>query len=379
MKQFYPFILILLIFSCQRAKNTENTDNLSFKNASLLYAKGFEIARSGTIARLSVNNPWQNAKNISYQYYLIDKKDSIPQELINQTVIRTPVRKVVCLSTTHLGFLDYVGEINSLSGVASADFVYNPKIRQMIKNQQVTDVGYDNNLNYELLLKLRADVVFIYGVTAQTSALIDKLKQLGITAVITAEYLETQPLGKAEWVKFFAEFFKKKASVNKKFLKTAETYGNLKQKVNNASAHPQVLTGLPWKGVWYISGGKSYAAQLIKDAGGDFLWHENQSSEALPLGLEHIFAKAKKADFWINCGAANSLNDIKAVDERLQKLVPYQRKTTYNNNARLSPNGGNDYWESGVVQPELILKDLLHIFHPQLLPDHQLLYYQKVM
>ena len=139
-----------------------------------------------------------------------------------------------------------------------------------------------------------------------------------------------------------------------------------------------ILSGLPWKGAWYVPGGKSFAAQFIKDAGGSYLWDENRSTEALPLDLEMVYEKALKADCWINPGAASSIKDILQVDKRLGGLDVIKTGMVFNNNAVVNINGGNDYWESGVTNPHLILKDLVKIFHPELLPDHNFIYYKKL-
>ena len=141
---------------------------------------------------------------------------------------------------------------------------------------------------------------------------------------------------------------------------------------------PKVLTGLPWKGTWYIPGGNSYLARLIEDAGGDYIWKNESADESIPLDFETVFMKAQQADTWINPGAANRKADILSVDERLGDLPVYHSDKIYNNNAIQNDIGGNDYWESGIMQPDSILLDLVYIFHPELLPQHNLKYYKTI-
>jgi len=205
-----------------------------------------------------------------------------------------------------------------------------------------------------------------------------KLNELGITVVLNGEYLEKQPLAKAEWVKFIAAFYNKESIASQKFDKLAQQYNFLKDIVSKEKDKPLILSGLPWKGAWYVPGGESFAAKFIKDAGGLYLWNENRSTEALPLDLEAVYEKALKADCWINPGAASNIKDILRVDKRLGELYVIQKGKIFNNNAVVNKNGGNDYWESGVTNPHLILKDLVKIFHPELLPDHNFVYYKKV-
>ena len=131
---------------------------------------------------------------------------------------------------------------------------------------------------------------------------------------------------------------------------------------------PEVMTGLPWKDSWFVAGGRSFAARLIADAGGNYMWRDIQSSEAMPLDLESVFSRAVSADIWINPGVASSIEDLPVL----------KKGSIYNNNARMSEGGGNDYWESATVRPDLILADLISVFHPELLRDHSMLYYKKL-
>ena len=138
------------------------------------------------------------------------------------------------------------------------------------------------------------------------------------------------------------------------------------------------MTGLPWKDSWYIPGGNSFAAAFIRDAGGDYIWSDMDSHEASPVDLESVFARSPQADIWINSGAARSMEDIRKTDSRLAEFRPYREGNVYNNTARLNPTGGNDFWEQGVMEPHIILADLIRIFHPEVLPGHELRYYEML-
>jgi iron complex transport system substrate-binding protein len=138
------------------------------------------------------------------------------------------------------------------------------------------------------------------------------------------------------------------------------------------------MTGLPWKDAWYVPGGKSFAAAFIRDAGGDYLWKDMESHEAAPLSLESVFERGSSSGFWINCGNALSLEDIRQTEARLAKIAPFRNGNVYNNTGRINSSGGNDFWETGVMEPHLILADLIRIFHPELLPGHELKYYRQL-
>jgi iron complex transport system substrate-binding protein len=209
-------------------------------------------------------------------------------------------------------------------------------------------------------------------------ATLEKLKELGVPVVFCGEYLEPHPLGKAEWIRFFSLFFNLEASADAFFQRIDSAYSQLANIAATADNAPGVLIGLPWKDTWYMAGGRSFAARLIEDAGGDFLWRENNSTQAIPLDLESVYIRAVNASVWINPGAANSLEDIGRLDERFMDLEVVKNAQVFNNNLRSSPEGGNDYWESGTVRPDLVLADLISVFHPDLLADHSLVYYRQL-
>jgi iron complex transport system substrate-binding protein len=342
------------------------------------YARGFSLEKQGPNLLVTVKDPWQQANGIRYQYLLSDtfSRSVIVDEFTSW--IKTPVRNVVCLSTTHIGFIACLGETNSVSGISGMDYIVNEKLRGKLDQGLVADVGYDENLNYELLLKLKPDVVFAYGVNAGITNIIRKLHELGIPVILIGEYLEEEPLAKMEWVKVFAALYQREAMATGKFDSVAEKYNLLAEKAGNSENKPGVLLGLPWRGTWYISGSQSYIARLIKDAGGKYIWDHLDYNESRPMVLEAVYEHALAADYWLNPGDARSKKDILDVDERFGKLSSFNHDRVFNNNNELSTGGGNAFFESGVVEPEIILSDLIYILHPQLLPSHKLKYYRKL-
>jgi len=328
--------------------------------------------------KITVKNPWQNASQVEYTYLLSDSFASSRIISGSTCMIKTPVSKVVCLSTTHIGFIELIGEIESVSGISGKKYVVNEKLNEKIKKELLPDVGYDENLNYEILIKLKPDVVFAYGVSSTVTNTIKKLNEFGIPVVLVAEYLEEEPLAKTEWIKFFSLFYHKEQVAFQVFDSICISYHQLSQLALNAGNKPKVILGLPWHGVWYISGGGSYIAQLINDAGGFYIWNYLNYKDSKPLALEKVFEHALQADFWLNSGDAATKMDILSVDQRFGLLPLFTGDNIYNNNNLLSPSGGNAFFESGVVEPHIILSDIIYILHPQLLPSHQLKYYRKL-
>jgi len=366
------FVLILSLFSCRNQPQRINKSN------SNQFAQGFHILKMGAITRLDVFNPWENARNFIYSYYLIPKSIAIPDSLVGKQIIRTPVDKVVVLSTTHIGFIEKLGFESSIIGVSGKDFVTNPVVRKGIEQGLVHDVGYDQNLNYELLLQMKPDLVMAYGIGSDVATHLSKMKDLKIPVVINAEYLEETPLGRAEWLVFTGSFYNQTEHAQQVFNKIVMEYDSLKKIVSGTTHKPIILTGLPYKDNWWVPGGKSYMANMIADAGGDYLWKDNPSRESFVVSLESAIVKAIQAEFWINTGQTNSIQEILDSDERFKIIPSLQKKMVYNDNKLMNPTGGNEVWETGAANPQDLLRDLIHIFHPEIKEDTAFHYYQKL-
>jgi iron complex transport system substrate-binding protein len=242
----------------------------------------------------------------------------------------------------------------------------------------VKEVGYNQALNYETIVDLAPDVVFFYGVEGAVNTSAARLEEMGIRVVYCAEYLEAHPLGKAEWLLFFASFYGREEQAAAFFHEVDSAYSAMSDLAASSSEKPVIFTGLPWKDTWYVAGGRSYLASLIRDAGGHYLWEDHPSSEAVAMDIESVYSKALNADIWINPGVAGGLEELRSFDSRYALLPALSAGRVYNNNRRMGPGGGNDYWESGTLRPDLILSDLIAALHPELMPDHQFFYYRQL-
>jgi iron complex transport system substrate-binding protein len=342
------------------------------------YATGFRVSDGGDHQLLTVLNPWQNSRDVSFSYVLAADEVMLPDSLQDVIRIKTPVTRVIALSTTHVAMIDQLGKASTLVGLSGSKFIYSPEIRKGISSGKVVDVGYGQGLDFERIVELDPDVLFIYGVEGKVVGTLEKLRELGVPVVFCGEYLESHPLGKAEWIRFFSLFFDLEEEADAFFHGIDSSYSRLANIASTAEEKPGVLTGLPWKDTWHMAGGRSFAARLIEDAGGDFLWSDNSSTQAIPLDLESVYIRAVNAHVWINPGAATSLEDIGRLDERFIELEVVKNAQVFNNNLRTNAVGGNDYWESGTVRPDLVLADLISVFHPDLLEDHPLVYYRQL-
>lgn len=342
------------------------------------YAKGFRIDEFQGYKKITILSPWQKSEGVSLEYYLLPRSKEIPSELKGKQIIRTPVQKIICLSTSHIGFLRALGKTSSLIGLSGADLVSDTTVQRAIKENRVKDVGYDQGLNYETILALKPDLIMAYGVGGEVTGVINKLKDLKLNVILNGEYLEKTPLAKTEWIKLVGVLFDKEKEATEYFTNIEKKYLQEKNEVAKVNFHPLVLTGLPFKDSWWMAGGNSNLAQLITDAGGEFIWKDNTSSEAFVVSLEDVIVRAAKADYWINCGTVNSISELLAADNRFSSFPQVKKGTIYNNNLAVNKSGGNDYWENGVIRPDLVLSDLIKIFHPEIDSTRNFNFYKKI-
>ncbi len=283
---------------------------------------------------------------------------------------------VVIISTTYLPYLEALDELNSISGISNVNLVYSEEVQKMVKELSILDVGGDHNLNYEGIVALEPDVVIMYDFGASTSSVQSKMESLGLKVLLVSEYRELSPLGKSEWIKFFGALYRKPEIADAVFSEIEEQYLELTKM--EFEGNPTVFTGLPWKGQWYQPGGKSFQAKFFEDAGADYIWKEDTNSSGIKVDREVVFAKALEADYWLHPSNVVRKQEILDQDERYGTFTSFGKSKVYNNNLRLNENMGNDYWESAILKPHLVLKDLMAIFHPEDFPDHQFYYYRHL-
>lgn len=372
-------LLSVILFSCKRRITNEKPEYPFPDNNLITRAQRFNIEKYKGYLKVSIINPWQGADNVRMEYFLVRKDSLFPEALDSSNVIFVPVQNIVCMSTTHIAMLAALGEENSVTGVSGPDYVYSGSLKKNIEAGLVADVGYDSGINKELILSISPDLIMMYGIGSESAGYVGKLKELGIKVVFNADYLETDPLGKAEWIKLFGALYCKEEMAYSIYQSEIRLYDSIKTYIReNVSLRPKVLLGLPYKDTWFVSPGNSFISTIISDAGGDYLWKDTESSVSMPYGLENVYIEALNADFWLNIGSINSKVEIDAVDSRLTKLPCFNKGNLYNNNLRVTIKGGNDYWESGTVFPHLILSDIATILHPELFNNKDLFYYKKI-
>ena len=380
------FLLILLLsFACNgRMKEPvciAQLQSIEVPQQELIitHAQRFTLERENSYTKLTVINPWQGADGINHVWYFVRRENEIPSGVDPANVILVPVKNIICMSTTHLAMISALEEEETIYAVSGAAYVYDKKLTGKVKNSEIPDVGYEASLNKELIISISPDLIMMYGIGNESAGYISKIRELGFHTVFNADYLEIDPLGKAEWIKLFGALYCKEQMADSIFRSLSQDYFLIKDLIQkNIKERPKVMLGLPYKDTWFISPGNSYISKIISDAGGDYLWKDTESSVSMPFGIENVYTKALTADYWLNTGSAQNMNEILAVDPRLAALPCFKNGNLFNNNNRINKNGGNDYWESGSLYPNLILKDIASILHPGLFGNAGMYYYCKL-
>ena len=330
------------------------------------YATGFKIlgAKNAQSTLIQVSNPWQGAKNVTMSYF-ISRNGELPPTGFTGPTIPAGAQRIVCMSSSYIAMLDAVGQVDRIVAVSGINYIANPYI--LAHKDSIKDMGPE--MNYELLLGLKPDVVLLYGIGDAQTAVTDKLKELAIPYMYVGEYLEESPLGKAEWLVALSELTDSRDKGIDVFREIPKRYQALKDLTASVEQRPTVMFNTPWNDSWVMPSTQSYMVQLVTDAGADYIYKENTSNSSAPIGLETAYGLIQKADYWINVGTASTLDELKSMNPKFADAKSVRDKTVYNNNLRITATGGNDYWESAVVRPNVVLRDLIHIFHPELVSD----------
>lgn len=377
MKQLTHTLILCAILWCTcSCTSSGNIDDYNMAVYTPTYATGFRIVgaegKQSTIIR--VTNPWQSADEVETMLFIARGGEKAPNGFRGQ-VLQGDAKRVVCMSSSHIAMLDAVGAVKSVVGVSGKNFITNPYV---VANQRtIADVGYDGNMNFELLVAQQPDIVLLYGVTGACT-MESKLDELGIPYIYVGEYVEEDPLGKAEWLIALAEIVGLRQQGLTYFSELPQRYEQLKSMAASAQTPaPKVMLNTPYADSWFMPSTTSYMARLIADAGGDYIYKRNTSNHSLPIDMEDAALLTTQADVWINVGNVNSVADLCRQFPKFAQMPCVQRGEVYNCDKRRVLGGGNDYWESGVVHPDVILRDLIKIFHPELVSE-EFVYYRKI-
>lgn len=343
-------------------------------------AAGFTVEYFPNYKLVTVTTPWQGAE-APLQYVLVQCGTPAPEGFSDALVIEVPVPTIVTMSTSFLPHLTQQGLLDRLIAIDTALYTSNAEVLARVAAGAIVEIGGGGSgqeVNIEALIDLEPGLVMTQRFSAADTTY-PVMQEAGLPVVINADFLDTSPLGLAEWGKFISLFFNTEALAEEQFDGVSERYAALKALAEAAEERPTVFAGTPYDGTWFMPGGSSYLGQLLADAGASYLWAGEAVTGSLFLDFETVFDRAVDADFWVNVNPFwGTLADAAAEDARYANFAAFQNAAVYSNNARVNANGGSDYFESGYANPDIILADLVKIFHPELLPDHELYFYAQV-
>jgi iron complex transport system substrate-binding protein len=366
----------LCFISCKEASQKEEELVIaSSAKVELTYATGFTIDKFEGYSVVQLNSPWPNAEK-QFKYLLVEKGAAPPNDIQYDALVHVPLEKVVVTSTTHIPLLEALGEEQKLVGFPNTKYISSEKTRQLIKEQKVVELGENESINTELLLDIEPDAVIGFAINGNNKTF-RTIQNAGIPVLYNAAWIEKNILGRAEWIKFFGCLFQKEKLANDIFIKIENEYNTAKDIATSIDEKPTVLAGSMFKDIWHVPHGNSWAAQFISDAGGNYLWADSKGSGSISLNIESVLDKAQQADYWITLGVETSKNQLGDRNVHYKEFEAFKNGNTYIANAS-GETGGLLFYELGPNRPDLILKDLISIFHPELLPNHQLIFYSQL-
>ena len=373
----YSFALLNLLFLIGCKTNNENANNkiLAVAN-SIKYAKGLELYHYQGFTVMKVTKPWPEATT-GFTYILKEKDGIVPDSLKQFPVISIPIQSIVVTSTTHIPALEMLDVQNTLIGFPSTNFISSTKTRKRIDAGEVREVGVNESLNTEILIDMKPDAIVTFGINNNNST-IDNLKKSGLNVLINGDWTEQSPLGKAEWIKFFGALYDLNTKANTLFNSIESNYNSALALAKKTTVKPTVLSGAMYQDQWYVPQGESWASLFLKDAKANYLWKDSKGFGSLNLPFEKVFEKGQNAEFWIAPGDFSSLKQMSDSNTHYAEFASFKNKKVYSYAVNKGPKGGIVYFELASTRPDLVLKDLIKIIHPELLPKYSPFFFKKL-
>jgi iron complex transport system substrate-binding protein len=376
-------IFFLPVCACRQPENSSKTPAVSGDKGSsprqsvIKYAHGFSIGYFDHYKEVKILNR-SGDKMDTLDYLLVPEGAAVPAGHPSAQVITTPVQSLIVMSSMHVAQSDFAGVADRIIGLGNGHYINSTIVREGIQSGKIKLVGMDANLNNEQVIALHPGVLMTMSNPEAAFGQYKTLIDAGIPVLPNAEWLETTPLGRAEWVKLVGALTDRETIVNRRFDSVEQAYRQMARIGSGAAVKPSVIIGMPFKGTWYTPAGESYMAQFLRDAGADYHWSDTRGTGSLSLSFEAVAPVALTADYWLNAGYVDSKKDILSKDLRYSTFHSFQTGAIYNNNKRVNDLGSNDYWESGAVNPQQVLADMIRILHPGLLPADSLVYYKQL-
>lgn len=364
--------LVLLLSACGGGSRTsshiDGADTIHFE-----YASNIKVLKNKDFTQVELRNPWDTLKTLQ-TYILVNKNKHVTNNLPKGTVIKTPLTRSVVYSSVHCALLDELDAIESISGVCDLEYINHNRIKELCDNGHIADCGSSMNPDIEKIIDLNADAVLLSPF--ENSGGYGRIESIGIPIIECADYMETSPLGRAEWIKFYGMLMGKEKEADSLFNKIEEQYQTLKAKTQNVEYRPTVISELKYSSAWYVPGGQSTMARLINDAGANYIFSYTKGSGSIPLSFETVLDKGQKADFWL---IKYNQNTDKTYSELENDYSPYKNFDAWKNKRIFGCNTSYvNYYEETPFHPESLLRDLIIVFHPELMNNEATKYFTPI-
>lgn len=376
LKRIIFIFLILGVISCKNSNKNESSDIQKGELMKVENAEGFSITRYENYSVLEVNTPWPEAED-PFVYLLVENDAKIPESLEYDQKVEVPVESIVVTSTTHIPALEALNEEEKLVGFPGLNYISSEKTRKLIDGGQISELGQNENINTEVLIDLSPDVVIGFAINASNKSF-ETIQKTGIPVIYNGDWTEATPLGKAEWIKFFGILFGKEEKAEEIFSEIKTEYLNAMELAKTSKEQPTVIAGSMYNDKWYMPYGNSWQARFIKDANADYLYADTEGDGSLSLAFESVLEKAEDAEFWVSSGQFSSYEQLFNESEHYNQFRAVKDKKVFSVSLSQGETGGIIFYELGPQRPDLILKDLISIFHPTLLKDYEPVFYKPL-
>ncbi|GAB7256284.1 ABC transporter substrate-binding protein [Polaribacter sp. OB-PA-B3] len=374
-KNFSKIIFIcflILFYNCK--KKGENIDNINTIKSKIKYAQGFDIVYENGEKKLIIKTAFKNDKTV--KKYVISKNNG---QSNTEKIIKTPVKKIIATSTTHIPMIELLNEETAIIGFPNSEYISSERTRKLITEGKIKEIGKENSLNTEIILDLQPELVVGYSVSNADKSL-TTLQKANINVIYNGDWLEETPLGRAEWIKFFGVLFDKEKEADSIFKVIERNYLDAKEIATSAKLKPTVLSGaIMSKDIWNLPAGESFVAQFLKDANLNYLWKDSKGKGSLSLSFESVFDIGKSADYWIAPGYFSSKEQLLKSNILYEKFNAFKQNKIFTPTIKKGKTGGIIYYELAGTRPDLVLKDLIKICNPDLLPDYKLAFFEKML
>lgn len=372
------FLLFVVLAACNTSSDVDKDKN-RVSDSSMLkidYAEGFEIKKTKGGYLLNITKPWPDAQE-RFSYYLYYNEKEYNDFKNVDFSLKIPLQSIVVTSTTHIPSLDTLNVLDKLIGFPNTNYISTSNALRLVENGKIEDVGQNESLNTEVLLDLNPDAVVSFAVKGENKST-ESLKRAGIPVLYNADWVESEPLGKAEWIKFFGVLFDKVDEASNIFKGIKKEYESVKKLAKQTTKRPSVISGALWKDQWYLPAGESWQAKLLQDANANYLYAETEGTGSLSLSFESVFTKARGAEFWIGPAQYTSYQKMIEQQEHYRNFKAFQNKNIYSFSSTLGKNGGVLYYELAPNRPDIVLKDIIHILHSDVLPGYRPFFFKPL-